>query len=340
MKYHGVCRVRSSWIGHTQARESSALHRSLLPPRSRISHSISGHFENTVNWVKTGRVVVGLCLVVYRSWGPLNDLLGFHTLQTARQRWKHTWWQRASGWASGKTMMPNNTDGKKDVLLSHGDSSAEVNTLSRTYDCVHKKLQMIGMPSFQFGSMPLFPLWCSGKACRGWDTAAHCAEGCYAKALSHDLCGLRGRLRILLVPSWKSGLNRGGWAHLNPRWHPLQWVMKRICQTFSCAVGKSASRQSASRSCTRAGTRNVDHGAHSRTAAATTGTSHAATSTTILSLTLLPQQVTQQKAMTVPPSTSALFLSPCKPPYCLQSLRGLPACLRDLCPQKRTQQEK
>ena len=112
-----------------------------------------------------------------------------------------------------------------------------------------------------------------------------------------------------------------------------------ICQTFLRAVGKSASRQSASQSCTRAGTCNVDHGAQSRTAAATTGTSHAATSITILSLTLLPQQVTQQKAMTVPPSTSGLFLSPCTPPNCLQSLRGLPACPRDLCPQKRTQQE-
>ena len=35
-----------------------------------------------------------------------------------------------------------------------------------------KQLQMIGMPSFPFGSMPLFPLWCSGNACRGWTLLA------------------------------------------------------------------------------------------------------------------------------------------------------------------------
>ena len=97
-----------------------------------------------------------------------------------------------------------------------------------------------------------------------------------------------------------------------------------ICQIFLCAVGKSASRQSASQSCTRAGTCNVDHGAQSRTAAATTGTSHAATSTTILSLTLLPKQVTQQKAMTIPPSTSGLFLTPCAPPRYLQVFVACP----------------
>ena len=54
-------------------------------------------------------------------------------------------------------------------------------------------------------------------------------------------------------------------------------------------------RWSASKCCTRAETCNVDHGAQSRTAAATTSTSDAATSITILSFTLLLQQVTQQK---------------------------------------------
>ena len=93
-----------------------------------------------------------------------------------------------------------------------------------------------------------------------------------------------------------------------------------ICQTFLCAVGKSASRQSASQSCTRAGTCNVDRDPFTHI--------------------LLPQPSDATKSNDASLQvTSGLFLSPCTPPYCLQSLRGLPACLRDLCPQKRTQQE-
>ena len=70
-------------------------------------------------------------------------------------------------------------------------------------------------------------------------------------------------------------------------------MMKRSARLL-CKVGKSASRQSALQCSTGAGTCNVDHDAQSRTAAATARTSDAATS--ILSLALQPQPVTQQKA--------------------------------------------
>ena len=105
--------------------------------------------------------------------------------------------------------MPNEADGKKDVLLSHGDSATEVNILSRTHDSVHKTAsndRHALFPVWVHATVPFVVLW---KRVSWLDTAGHFHEGCYAKALFHDLCGLRGRLRILLVPSWKSGLNRG-----------------------------------------------------------------------------------------------------------------------------------
>ena len=79
-------------------------------------------------------------------------------------------------------VMTNEADANKDVLLSHGDSATEVNILSSTHDCVHKTASN--------DRHALFPVWVHVNVLlRG--------------ALFHDLCGLRGRLRILLVPSWK-----------------------------------------------------------------------------------------------------------------------------------------
>ena len=85
---HGVCRVRSSWVGHPQARHLwfiAPSYRVTPSPRTgaarrsssaampfdrascSISHSISGHYVSTVDWVKTGRVTIGVCLFVCRS---------------------------------------------------------------------------------------------------------------------------------------------------------------------------------------------------------------------------------------------------------------------------------
>ena len=74
---------------------------------------------------------------------------------------------------------------------------------------VYIKGPSLDMPSFPFWFMSTFPFVVLCKRVSWLDTAAYFAEGCSdAKALFHDLCGLRGRLRILLVPFWKSGLNR------------------------------------------------------------------------------------------------------------------------------------
>ena len=100
---HGVCRDRSSWVGHPQVRNSSVVHApsyrvtpsaarrsssAAMPidgASCRSSHSISGHHWKTAGCDGTGSVTIDVCLSVYRSRSPLHLRLGFHALQIARQ---------------------------------------------------------------------------------------------------------------------------------------------------------------------------------------------------------------------------------------------------------------
>ena len=58
--------------------------------------------------------------------------------------------------------MPNEADGNKDVLLSHGDSASEINILSRTHDCVHKTAsndRHALFPVWVHATVPFVVLW-------------------------------------------------------------------------------------------------------------------------------------------------------------------------------------
>ena len=131
-----------------------------------------------------------------------------------------------------------------------------------------KQLQMIGMPSFPFGSMPLFPLWCSGNACRGWTLLATLPR-VVTRKLCFTICADCGDAFAFYLCRLGSQDCTGELGAPQPQMASAPVGDEAICQTFLCAVGKSASRQSASQSCTRAGTCNVDHDPFTHTAAAT-----------------------------------------------------------------------
>ena len=100
--------------------------------------------------------------------------------------------------------MPNDADGKKDVLLTFDDSATGQHSFKNPRLCSYKASndRHALLPILVHAIVPFVVLW---KSVSWLDTAAHFAESCSdAKPLFHDLCGLLGRIRILLVPCRRS----------------------------------------------------------------------------------------------------------------------------------------